>query len=170
MHLSVSLRELTARHHPAALRTQYGLSQTRTLPDFLPGLQPPSPLLKRPQPRGGGRTRKAALPKSTHALSVSRNPTLSATHHPPRARATSAQSFPRRPTPVSSSDGCHSRSAQQGTRKKGPKSKTPRRLWEVQYTVAKFLKQSCRPGPAERLLGVTSGLRVRSTDLGPLEA
>ena len=57
-----------------------------------------------------------------------------------------------------------------GDTEKRPEVEDTSSTVKVQYRVAKFLKQSCRPGPAERLLGVISGLRVRSTHLGPLEA
>ena len=86
-------------------RTHTSLSLTiaLTLRDkiTLPAAQAPT------APRGRADSRGCA--PTVHALSASRNPSLTATGCPSWAPATSAQSSSRRPKPDSSSDGCHSR-------------------------------------------------------------
>lgn len=115
-------------------------------------------------PRGLGDSHDGA--RGAHALSASQNSSLTFTHRLPRARATCAQSFLRRPMPDSSLEGCHSRAARnKGHGKKYLRLKTPRRLWELRS--GQGCPKAKPPLPARRENSETAGLRVRTAYLCP---
>ena len=140
-----------------ALRTEQGLSQPRSRPDFLSGLQPPSPLLKRPQDRGGWGIPTTALGAPT--LGAPPEIPLTSTHRLPPARVTCSQSFLRRPRPDSSSEGRHLRAARNRGTEKIP---------EVEDTQSGLGSPKAKPPlPARPENSETTGLRVRTVYLCP---
>lgn len=101
----------------------------------------------KPEPR-----EDSARAPGSRVHSASRDPTLTAAPRPRGLYATSAQPFPSRLTPTSSSDGAaHARHATRDMQR-SPVSKLPHRLWEPESRVIKSpeVKRSApRPSPGD---------------------